>query len=69
MIGSGTAVSTVTFVGSPRVEIQPAEDVRPKVDLYHVAYFRDDSGYDDLLRTLLQKVSQMQKQLATMTDR
>lgn len=65
----GTSVGTTTFIGSPIVDLKAAPEPLPKVDLYHVAYFRDDSNYDDLLRALLQKVSVMQKQLATITDR
>lgn len=65
----GTTASTATFVGSPTVDLQPALDPTPKVDLHHVAYFRDDSSYEDLLKALLQKVSVMQKHLATLSDR
>lgn len=65
----GTTASTATFVGSPTVDLQPAADPLPKVDLHHVAYFRDDTSYEDLLKTLLQKVSMMQKNLAMLSDR
>lgn len=66
----GTTAGTTSFVGSPRIELEPPpEQTTPRVDLYHVAYHRDESSYEDLLRALMQKVSVMQKQLATMTDR
>ncbi len=65
----GTTVSPTTFVSSPTVDLQPAIDLRRKVDLYHVAYYRDDTSYEELLRALLQKVSVLQKNLATITDR
>lgn len=65
----GTTASTVTFVGSPQVELEPAKECRQQVNLYHVAYYRDDSSYEDLLRSLMQKVSSMQKQLAVMTQK
>ena len=68
----GTTASTTTFViSSPQVELQPASDFieKPQVDLYHVAYYRDDTSYDDLLKALLQKVSVMQKHLAVIGGR
>ena len=66
----GTTAGTATFVGSPTVELQPAvNEHMPKVDLYHVAYFRDESSYEDLLKALMQKVSMLQKHLAVISDR
>jgi hypothetical protein len=67
MIAS-TATPT-SFVISPTVEIQPAANPLPQVDLNHVAYYRDETSYEDLLRALQQKVSVLQKQLATIIDR
>jgi hypothetical protein len=67
----GTAVTPTTIVISPpaMAEFQAAPDRLPKVNLHHVAYYRDDTGYDDLLRALQQRVSVMQKHLAVLTDR
>ena len=66
----GTTAGTTSFVGSPTIELQPApEQAAARVDLHHVAYYRDETSYDDLLRALMQKVSVMQKQLAILTDR
>ncbi len=64
----GTSAST-TFISAPRIELEPPADIAPKVDLYHVAYHRDNTSYDDLLKALLQKTSSLQKQLAAMADR
>lgn len=70
MIGT-TASPTTSFVSTPNttVELQPASDPRPKVDLYHVAYYRDDTSYEELLKALLQKTSGLQKHLAAIGDR
>ncbi len=65
----GTTAGTTSFVGSPTVELQPAPEIVEKVDLKKVAYYRDESSYEDLLKALLQRVSVLQKQLAAKTDR
>jgi hypothetical protein len=65
----GTTATTTTFVFTPTVELQPASNPLPKVDLYHVAYYRDETNYDDLLKALLQRTSVMQKHLASLSGR
>lgn len=67
---TGTA-STTSFVSapSPTVELQSAPSLHAKVDLCHVAYRRDNTPYEDLLRALLQKTSTMQKELAALQNR
>lgn len=65
----GTTAGSATFVSTPKVELEPPKDLLPKVDLYHVAYFRDNTDYDTLMKALLQKVSGMQKHLAVLCDR
>ena len=64
----GTASTTTAFVSVPPVELEPAP-ARRKVDLCHVAYYRDNTPYEDLLRALLQKTSSMQKELAALQNR
>lgn len=64
----GTA-STTSFVSTPAVELQPAPLRHAKVDLCHVAYRRDNTPYEDLLRALLQKTSTLQKELAALQNR
>jgi hypothetical protein len=51
------------------VELQPAPLRHAKVDLCHVAYRRDNTPYEDLLRALLQKTSTLQKELAALQNR
>ena len=65
----GTTASTTAFVSTPTVHLLPAAEQMPQVNLFHVAYFRDNTSYEDLLRALLQKVSVMQKHLAAETNR
>lgn len=66
----GTTVTPTIVVTPPTVEVEiPAIDLRPEVDLHHVAYFRDNTSYDDLLRALRQRVSVLQKRLAVLCDR
>ena len=64
----GTTIGTASYVGSPTVEL-PAAEIIEKVNLQRVAYQRDNSSYEDLLKALLQRVSVLQKQLAAKTDR
>ncbi|MBX9685602.1 MAG: hypothetical protein K2X27_02800 [Candidatus Obscuribacterales bacterium] len=64
-----STASTASFVAAPKVELQPAPEQLPKVDLHHVAYFRDETQYDDLYKALMQKISNMQKQIAVLSNR
>ncbi|MBY0547294.1 MAG: hypothetical protein K2W95_08375 [Candidatus Obscuribacterales bacterium] len=57
----GTA-NTAQYVIAPPVVDQLQQKSTP-IDLYKVAYFRDNSDYDELLTTLLSKVASMQSQL------
>ena len=62
----GTTVSPTTISVSPTVDLPAAPSLLPSIDLHHVAYRRDDTSYEDLLRALLQNVSVMQKRLAAL---
>lgn len=48
------------YIAPPVVELQQQT---PPVDLYKVAYFRDNSDYDALLTALLSKVASLHSQL------
>ena len=61
----GTTTGTTNFVSVPKVELPAAPAALPKVDLYHVAYYRDNTQYDLVLKGLLEKVSELQKHLAS----
>jgi hypothetical protein len=50
------------FIAPPVVDLQEPSTT---VDLYRVAYHRDNTGYDDLLAALLNKVASMQAYLTT----
>lgn len=64
-----TTAGTTSFVSVPNVELPAAPEALPKVDLYHVAYYRDNTEYDLVLRALRQKVSEVQKHLAVLNCR
>lgn len=56
----GTVQTTATpYVAPPVVELEEV----PTVDLYHVAYRRDNTKYEDLLAALLKKVASIQANL------
>ncbi len=63
MFGTAHHTTTAPYIAPPVVEVQEA----PGVDLYRVAYHRDNSSYDDLLSALLTKVSSLQAQLRNLT--
>ena len=68
IIGTSASASS-TFVNPPVVDLPPVPSALPKVDLRHVAYYRDNTEYEVLLKALMQKVSTMQKNLATLSSR
>ena len=65
----GTTTGATSFVSVPKVELPAPPDLLPKVDLYNVAYYRDKTEYDLVLKSLLQKVSEVQKRLAALNGR
>lgn len=58
-----TQAPPAPFIAPPVVEVEPT----PVVDLYNVAYRRDNTRYDDLLDALLAKVASLQATLRRMT--
>lgn len=64
-----SSVNSFVFPRQPVLEIEAAPNMTPMVDLRHAAYYRDNTGYEVLRRALLQKVSELQKELAAMSDK
>jgi hypothetical protein len=52
-----THPATAPFIAPPVVDLQEPSTT---VDLYRVAYYRDNTGYDELLAALLTKVASIQ---------
>ena len=64
--GNMNMFGTANATTAPYVIAPPVVDKLQKsapIDLYKVAYFRDNSDYDELLTALLSKVASMQSQL------